>query len=548
MAKDRSGSASFSGRTACAVAVIVLLGAYVRFFGLGSHSLWADEFATWHVSRMPPGASLQWGPELTKPPLYQFTLRAITDDPRPPEWVLRLPAAVAGTLTIVAAFALGAAGGGWIAGFSLASLVAFNVMQIEYSQQARSYSMLVAGATLSTHLWHRLVREASWLMAVLYVAAAAATVHAHYLMALVILAHAVWWAASLAAGLSVHPYQPAVAGRQTFSFRQEGTEGGCSQDNWKPVTALVGVGVLCTPILIHYLRFRTSTFQGLGWIPAASLGTALRVLGEISFGPVWIVVLAISIVGWVAAAVVSAKRRRAACANSRALFGGPQDICGLLLAWLFCSWFGLLIISWFAHPAMVNRYAIAASVPALMFPLVLAHRIDARLAVALALTFSAWGAHRWAEDRLEVEPGFRELSQYLSETVDPQRDAVVLTIDLRTHPEWADFEGLSFDYYPIRVKREPAAVTGRGTQPDENPIEVEPRELRLGPDGVTPLDPEVLRDPRRLYMVVLWADPFEILKRAGREPEPFWFDDQSYSQLLFSPYRLVKVAPQRPAD
>lgn len=66
--------------------------------------------------------------------------------------------------------------------------------------------------------------------------------------------------------------------------------------------------------------------------------------------------------------------------------------------------------------------------------------------------------------------------------------------------------------------------------------------MHLGPDGVTAMN-DILRDPRAMYLVVLWADPFAILKTAGRRPELFTIDGRTYSQLLFSPYRLVRVAP-----
>jgi hypothetical protein len=67
-------------------------------------------------------------------------------------------------------------------------------------------------------------------------------------------------------------------------------------------------------------------------------------------------------------------------------------------------------------------------------------------------------------------------------------------------------------------------------------------ELLLEADGVTPRN-AILQDPRGLYMVVLWADPFPILKAAGRQPVSIIHDGRPYSRLLFTPYRLIRVAP-----
>jgi hypothetical protein len=140
-----------------ALAAILVLAAYLRFDALGARSLWLDEFSTWHVSRLPLGQSLTWGPELTIPPLYQLLLRLLSPDPHPDEWVLRFPAAVAGLGAVAAAWWLGRTVAGAAAGCALAALMACNPLQIEYSREARPYSLLVLGCVLSTAAWYRLV-------------------------------------------------------------------------------------------------------------------------------------------------------------------------------------------------------------------------------------------------------------------------------------------------------------------------------------------------------------------------------------------------------
>jgi len=261
----------------------------------------------------------------------------------------------------------------------------------------------------------------------------------------------------------------------------------------------------------------------------------LEVLEQITFGPIWVVaVLAPALVLWIVATRSAStltptlspegRRRPWARLRSRAVHGGADDLCRLLVVWLLCSWFGLLVISWVAHPAMVDRYALPAAIPALLIPLIVAHRLDRRLPMIIMVVFSALGLRDWTRTRWEVEPGFRELSHYLAEAVDPRKDAIVLTIDRRTHPDWDDAERLPFQYYPVK----------------DYPIE----ELHLAADGVTVMN-DIFRDPRGMYLVVLWADPFAILNAAGREAELFSIEDQRYTQLLFSPYRLVRVAPLR---
>ncbi len=460
-------------------------GGFLRFFGLGSRSLWADEFCTWHVSRLPVGESLRWGPELTKPPLYQFALRAISAEAKPPEWILRLPACLAGMLTIAAVSVLAWRMGGQTVGVSAAALVAFNFLQIRYSQEARPYSMLVLGVTIMTLLWHELVTRPTRRVWIGYVLAAALSFHAHYLAALVLAAHVAWWL------LYVMPRRPA------------------NRLDLRAVGALAAVALLCLPMIVHYLRFRTSVFQGLSWIRPATWSGALGVLEAITFGPIWVVgVLTPALLLWVLRGRREPDRREA-----------PT----LLVIWLLCSWFGLLVISWAAHPALVDRYALPAAIPAIVLPLLVAGRLHRALPVVIAVVFMGVGLRTWAQRNLEIDPGFRELSEYLVQHADPQKDLIVLTIDRKTHPDWDDAERLPFVYYP--------------------PGELPTAELHLAPDGVT-AENDVLDDPRAMYLIVLWADPFAILEKAGRRAEIIRAEGREFTQLLFSPYRLVRIAPK----
>ena len=52
--------------------------------------------------------------------------------------------------------------------------------------------------------------------------------------------------------------------------------------------AMAAAGLLCVPIVWHYLENRASVFQGLDWIAAPTLGDSISVLGKLTFGPVWV--------------------------------------------------------------------------------------------------------------------------------------------------------------------------------------------------------------------------------------------------------------------
>ena len=485
--------------TILAIALLLLLlaiGAFLRLKGLGIKSLWLDEFSTWHVSRMPFGESIRWGPELNNPPLYQLCLRAITADPRPSEFVLRLPAAVCGILTIAAGYWLACGAGGRRLALALTGLLACNALQIQYSQEARAYSMMVLGCTLSVAMWYRLVVTARLRYVCGYVLVTTIAFHAHFLTLLTVLAEVVW--------LLV------VRKRKTRRQRKH-----------LPIVALAASAMLCMPIVLHHLTHRASAFQGLTWIAQPTWHTALDVLQDLTAGRLWVFGLLVPAIAiWLGRQSGWLKSKKNATTDDP---DDHQNMCVLTLCWLAAAWFGLLVISWIAHPAMLVRYAIPAAIPALLFPLLIAKRIHQYLPPAISVVVVIATAGDWIGQASEYDYGVRELVTFLQETVNPDQEGVVLTIDNRTYPGWDDMERLSFEYYPLEG--------------------IQVQELHLGPDGVTPDNKLLEQDPRALYLVVLVADPFAILEKAGRTTQPIQIDGVEHSQLLYSPYRLVRVAP-----
>ena len=173
---------------------------------------------------------------------------------------------------------------------------------------------------------------------------------------------------------------------------------------------------------------------------------------------------------------------------------------------------------------MVPRYALPAGAAALLLPLVIAYRLHRRAPLVVMVVFVLGAVPDWTNR--EFDPGLREMAKYLEQQVDQRTEAVVLTMDTTIYPGWEDSERLGFQYYRMR----------------NVPLE----ELYLRADGVTATN-AILQDPRGLYLVVLWADPFPILEAAGRRAVPIVHAGRSYSRLHFPPYRLVRVAPIPPS-
>jgi len=167
--------------------VIMLLGAVLRFYGLGFQSLSGGELASWDFSNRETLSQVIGGVRGdVHPPLYFLILRFAQWIFGDSEWALRFPSALAGWLCIPAIYLLGrrlySEREGIIAALFLAVLWA----PIYYSQEARSYSMLILLSILTSYFWWGVIlglryrRELPAGDAALYVVCAVLCAYLHY--------------------------------------------------------------------------------------------------------------------------------------------------------------------------------------------------------------------------------------------------------------------------------------------------------------------------------------------------------------------------------
>lgn len=123
--------------------LMVVLAAVLRFHDLNGQSLWVDEIATWRELR--PGAGLVFHTQVLdsiQGPLYLSVLWPLVRT-FAAETVMRVPAAVAGVLTVAV---FGAAAGRWLDQRSAriaTFLLAVSPFHVWYSQEARGYAFLL---------------------------------------------------------------------------------------------------------------------------------------------------------------------------------------------------------------------------------------------------------------------------------------------------------------------------------------------------------------------------------------------------------------------
>ncbi|HVE68849.1 MAG TPA: glycosyltransferase family 39 protein, partial [Solirubrobacteraceae bacterium] len=170
---------------------IVLLGAALRFAGLGDQSFWFDEAVTAEVVRPGFGDAFDAlkAAEST-PPLYYLLGWLWTRVFGEGEAGLRSLSALAGTLTVPVAWAAAREVTSRRGALAAAALVAVNPMLVWYSQEARAYALLALLGGVSLWLCLRARRSGSAGALVAWGVAAALTLLTHYFGIFVVAAEA----------------------------------------------------------------------------------------------------------------------------------------------------------------------------------------------------------------------------------------------------------------------------------------------------------------------------------------------------------------------
>lgn len=467
--------------------VIVIASALPRILDLGLRSLWLDEFSTWHVATLPFMESLRWAPEITIPPLYQVCVRIVSGGAATPiEELLRAPAVIAGVLFVPAmAWLALLIGGRWLS-LAASILAALHPLSVEYSREARPYSMLALFCTLSSALWLKLLQRPRIGFMVAYVVAMTLALYSHFLAAPVLAAHAAL-----------------LLSRRARSHSVVRTRG------WIAIATCL---VLANPLLIRTLLYGGVLHEALGWNPQPTPAIAWSLLGAAGYGSLWTVLLFIALIA--AIGMIGRFIRLPDVSKAR-----PQERRGitLLMLWLLFSTGALLAAAALGLPLVAARYILPATPPILLLPLVMLKRAHWSAPLIAALCFVAPSL----PDSLApppAEPGLRELVQFLrSDEADD--DLVVMAVAARSR-EFRELEHLGVEYYG----------------PWDEDLPLSDVDDALG----------VLSTPRRVRIIVLLGDPLPIIRQSGRAIQAIPFQNKFVSQLLYPPYRLITLAPQNP--
>ena len=289
-ATSRRPGHAIASSAALAVAGLTLLGFAIRLANF-DQSLLGDELSTyWIIHGHSLGdvlSSVRSNDEIT-PPLYfilgWLSLKVNSD----PEWV-RLPSLLAGTATIPLVYLLGARTVGRAAGLVACAVFALSPFMIYYSDEARSYALMIAllvGSTIALLIALETARARWW---ALYAACSCGALLSHYTCVFPLAAQFLWvlWAhreaarplllANLGALVGFAPWIP-----------------GFIADNNSPTTAILSA---LQPFTFGAVRFAIENWA-IGY-PYVNLDTAPgHVAGVLILAGLVIAAAAASLRGW----------------------------------------------------------------------------------------------------------------------------------------------------------------------------------------------------------------------------------------------------------
>jgi len=301
-ARASHGRASLAEPAVLAVAAITLFAVVLRFYRIGHQGFWFDEGNTALLVHFSPGKMLGLIPQTeSTPPLYYCVAWLWARLFGYGETGLRSLSAVCGVLVVPVAYAAGAKLISRRAGLIAAALTACSPLLIWYSQEARSYEMLVFLSSVSLLAFAHAHATPTRRLLAAWVIASALALATHYYAILVVVPEAAWL---------------------LWEHRAR-----------RSVQAAVGVVGLCGLALIP-LAIGQSGTGNASWIARAPLGRRLgQVVPQFASGfdgPAHSVLEPLAIGVLVLAAVLVFARSEAG-ARRGALIAGGVALAGLVL-------------------------------------------------------------------------------------------------------------------------------------------------------------------------------------------------------------------------
>jgi mannosyltransferase len=227
------GAGAFAAPALAAVAGLTVVAAVLRFYGIGHQGFWFDEANTAQLVQLSPGKMLGLLPRSeSTPPLYYCVAWVWARVWGDGEAGLRSLSAVAGVLVVPVAYATGARLMTRRAGLIAAALTACSPLLIWYSQEARSYSLLVLLTALSLLAFVHALQTPTRRILALWVIASALALATHYFAAVTVVPEAVWLLAQQRRHAAVRVAVAIVAAGGLALIPLAISQNGTGHDSW----------------------------------------------------------------------------------------------------------------------------------------------------------------------------------------------------------------------------------------------------------------------------------------------------------------------------
>jgi mannosyltransferase len=188
----RTGWKRYLSTTPCILLGILILAALLRLLHLGSESLWYDEVVTVAIVRLDWGVFWKVLSHFEASMGLYYCLLRLWVNLGESEFVLRSLSALAGVLGVGLVYVLGKRLFDTKVGLIGAALLATHSFHIQYSQEARAYSLMVFLTALSSLFFLRAIEHSSRNEWAGYILSGTLAVYTHFFSVLVLGAHWGW--------------------------------------------------------------------------------------------------------------------------------------------------------------------------------------------------------------------------------------------------------------------------------------------------------------------------------------------------------------------
>jgi len=159
--------------------LILILGAFLRFYGLTHHSLWWDEAGSIKFAQQSPAEIVQNLKTGTHPPLFYFLFKAWMNAFGSGETAVRIFPALFGFLLLPVLYWIGSALFSRRAGLLAALVAAVGEFHVRFSQEVRPYTLLPLLGLLSLYMLYKAVLDDEALHWVAYAVLMTTTLYTH---------------------------------------------------------------------------------------------------------------------------------------------------------------------------------------------------------------------------------------------------------------------------------------------------------------------------------------------------------------------------------